>query len=160
MATQREQELYFEARNRALERLIPDNTGNNGRFMDELTEAFRDGIMAATFPNQFETQDFTRIKTETNYGFAFICGVLAKLEAVKGKHYAGSWQKRGEPVVLSNVQRKLDRLDQLLNTDSTAGENLSQTLGDGAVYSVKWLTLRAELDPEEFIKWVEEVRNL
>jgi hypothetical protein len=157
MATERENEIYFAARDRALERHVEGTS-----LYEEAASGFHAGLhMTDRTSDGYSFSDIVeKIKTETNFGFGFICGVLARLEAVKGKHYAGSWQKRGEPGVLANVHRKTDRLEELINTDSQAGENLSQTLGDGAVYAIKWMTLRAELDPEEFLKWVKEVQGL
>lgn len=112
------------------------------------------------------TKSLTRnLHSETNYTFGVICGLLAKLEAVKGKHYGASFMRRGELAgVKANVDRKFDRLEVLLDRsegeEAEKGENVTQNLGDLAVYVMKWLALRAEVAPEEFADWMEEIRKL
>lgn len=165
MADEDTTKRYFAARDRALERHV-----ESANLISEAEQGFSLGLRWATIgptgPSFAEVElDWIKekIKSENNFAFGFVCGVLSRLEAVKGKHYAGSWQKRGEDGILRNLERKVDRLDILVNeevADSTAGENLTQSLGDAAVYSMKWITLRAEIDPQEFINWVEEVRKL
>lgn len=160
MTTEREKQLYELAHERALARKT-----ERENLIPELVEAFQAGISMACGSRSDEHLRMTVngwIKSETNYAFAFICGFLCKLEALKGKHYAASWQKRGErDGALVNLQRKIDRLEVVVSGGGTGdGETPTQTLGDSAVYSTKWIVLRAELDPEEVFNWFKEVRNL
>jgi hypothetical protein len=156
MATEEETKLYLQARDRALVRYTEANA-----LMDECVAGFRAGLLYATVdpltPVQMRS---VHLQTENNFSFAFICGILARLEAVKGKGYQASWQRRGEvDGVMVNMDRKYDRLDAVVRRNST-GETTSQVLGDLAVYAIKFLTLRAEINSEELFNWIEEVRNL
>ena len=120
------------------------------------------GLVHSQVP-EFARSITRNLHPEMNYSFGVIAGVLAKLEAVKGKHYAASWMKRGELVgAKANLDRKFDRLEVLMGHDEEAakGENITQTLGDLAVYTMKWLTLRAEIAPKEVADWMEEIRRL
>jgi hypothetical protein len=155
MSADKTNELYFQARDRALERLV-----EGGDFLDQCMKGFEHGLLASQ--NEMLESDFVNIKSESNYGFGYVLGVLAGLEAVKGKHYAASWQKRGELLgALPNVQRKHDRLETVMSNPpvSLAGESITETLGDLAVYAAKWAVLRAELTPEEFKKWIKGIVN-
>ena len=83
MATLKEQDLYFAARNRALERHVETNA-----LQEELEEGFSRGLAAAN-PSYAGSEAYDptkymdRIKTETNFGFGFVLGVMARLEAIK-----------------------------------------------------------------------------
>ena len=99
-------------------------------------------------------------KVETNEGFAVVCGILARLEAVKGKGYLASFMKRGTESVWANIERKYDRLDNIINNGLEGKGDAITNLGDLAVYCIKEITRRSELYPDEFKKWIEEVRSL
>lgn len=150
------QDLYFAARDRALARHI-----ERIEFVQEAHPSFMEGLQGA-FDRITATDLAADVVTETNQGFAIVCGLLARIEAVKGKHYAASWEKRGESGVFANVARKFDRLDNLLGHEEgdDGGENVTQTLGDLAVYSLKWLCRRAMTHPLEFEKWIKEIQAL
>ncbi len=159
MPSEKETQLYFQARDRALIRHVEGN-----EFYDECLSGFKAGLAASdgnlSDGNIFDKALADKLKSESNFAFCFVLALLSKMESVKGRSYGSSWQKRGEVGVLPNLMRKIDRLDTLLGSPTDAGENLSQTLGDAAVYSAKWLLLRAEIDPKEFSDWVLEVQNL
>jgi hypothetical protein len=150
MPTQRETELYFEARNRALERVV---SGKD--FLSDVERGIAHGIRAADI---LEIGD-APLAPETNYGFAFVCGVLAKLEAVKGKSYEASWMKRGDESIFANIQRKYDILDARFHGNNV-GESRVTNLADLAVYCVKEICRQAQLNPDEVKSWLEEVRKL
>ena len=159
--------LYEDAKQRALAR---DAKGKE--FLAQSMEGFAAGVMVADFKNRewWSEEGYDpdyldelrgRIQTETNYAFCFVLGVLAKLEAVKGKAHLASWQKRGEPEVLASIQRKFDRLDAIISLGETGGdETLTQNLAALSVYALKMVTLRAETTPDEFKSWVQEVQGL
>jgi hypothetical protein len=151
MAIRSDVDLYIEARNRALERLV------EGReFEAEVIQALKQGLVVA----EDNTSVIPPVLTETNHGFAFILGVLTRLEAKKGRSYGASWIKRGErDGALANVSRKHDRIAEIVTQDSP-GESLTTTLADCAVYCIKWAARRAETHPEEFLDWLKEVQNL
>jgi len=161
MATEKERDLYFAARNRALERHIEEED-----LMVEAVDAYRAALVVALkeVPSLNLTHYVSSLKSESERGFPAVCALLTKLEAVKGKAYAASWQKGGElGSIFQNVQRKYDRIDNWFlqgGQSVPARESLTQTLGDAAVYIVKWLVLRAELAPEEFEAWVYEIQAL
>ena len=120
------------------------------------------GLVHSQVP-EFSKSVTRNLHPEMNYTFGVLCGVLAKLEAVKGKHYAASWMRRGELAgAKANLDRKFDRLEVLMGHDEEAaeGENITQTLGDLAVYALKWISLRAEIAPKEVADWMEEIRRL
>jgi len=156
--SEEERKLYFGARDRALLRLV-DNV-----IMEEQCDGwYRQGLLAATNQAELSATSLDFVEVETNAGFAFVCAFLSRLEAVKGKGYTASCFKRGEKDgMLVNLQRKFDRIENLMQLSSPAdgGETLSQTLGDLAVYATKWLIAQAELRPNEFKAWLEEVRRL
>jgi len=152
----RDTDLYFQARDRALERTIEDKT-----FLIEASKAFQEGIAVAQNRNispQELRQIVEGLKSETNYAFAFLCGVVSRLEALKGKSYRASWQKRGMSSAFMNLQRKYDRIDNIINLNGEdVGENLTSQLADTAVYSLKMTTFQAETNPEEVVNWLLEV---
>jgi hypothetical protein len=152
-AIRMEQNLYEKAKERASNRLA-------GNVFLDAASAFQKGLTLGLAPNFNEVNLFEKIQSETNYGFSFVCGLLAALEAKKGKHYAASWMRRGEAGALANMQRKFDRLEVLTGQQSREGETLSEQLGDLAVYAIKWTVLRNEISPEEFRKWVDEIAKL
>lgn len=148
--------LYEEAKKRAIARDTEE--------FDGIRNGFEDGISAVTHRGGIDRRRWlevivSRIKSESNYGFAFVCGMLCKLEAVKGKHYQASWQKHGETNAFANMSRKTDRLEAIMSGQQ-GGENLSQTLGDAAVYAIKWIVLRNEINPEEFLGLLTEILSL
>src|SRR5579885_1070431 len=98
-----EQALYQEAKIRLSTRII------DGRdFIANSGESFIDGLrfgQAINGPNDLHAHFdilLEKIKSETNEGFAIVCALLAKVEAVKGKGYQASWQKRGMAGALAN----------------------------------------------------------
>jgi hypothetical protein len=121
------------------------------------------GVNAAS--TAFAKYDF-RLEgiVETTLGFSTVCGILAVLEAKKGKRYAASCFKRGDAGMWSHIDRKRDRLEQALffEQKGLAGspEGDIEQLADLAVYSIKWLTERMETQPEEFVKFVQRIRDL
>lgn len=160
MTSPLEQKLYFEARNRCMERIVEDIA-----LTTKSTEFFRHGLGIASGlrsisdvanPIEFLLRNS---KVETNEGFAIICGILARLEAVKGKSYQASWMKRGEESVFHNMARKFEIIEARMH-GSKVGEGLLTNLGDLAVYCIKEIQRQSELYPEEFKKWIEEVRSL
>lgn len=156
----RERELYFAARNRALERLTDQNS-----LIHDSQEGFEAGIAAACGSiSSEELLELVKrnVAAESTWSFSFICGFLVRMEAIKGRQYLASWMKKGEKHgALVNVQRKMDRLDAaILLGDNSVQETITETLGDQAVYDIKWLALRAEIDFEQFINWLEEIRKL
>jgi hypothetical protein len=156
MPSELEVKLYHEARDRALTRLVEGNT-----FRAECETGFSWGLAASEgfLSNAAKLELVEKLKSESNFAFSFVCGLLCKMESVKGRSYAASWQKRGErDGAMVNVQRKFDRLESALQ--GTQGETLTQTLGDMAVYAAKWTVLRAEISPEEFAVWMEEIATL
>ena len=160
MTSQPEQKLYFEARNRAMERVVEDIA-----LTTKSSEYFRHGlgmtsglhpVWGENDPISFMTQNS---KVETNEGFAIVCGILARLEAVKGKSYQASWMKRGDESVFANMARKFEILDAKMH-GLDLGETRTTNLADLAVYCIKEIQRQSELNPEEFKKWLEEVRSL
>jgi hypothetical protein len=156
--------MFSEARNRAVIR--PTDYFN---LSIEAAKGFGDGMAVAYELVPLTPTTMRRIETESAYAFAFVCGMLCKVEAVKGKHYAAVWQKRGDASALDNVLRKANRAEQVVELAKIApdralspddGESLSETLGDGTVYSIKWLTWRKEYDPAEFQSFVQKVQLL
>lgn len=164
MLTEKEKELYFQARDRALERHV-----EGVEFHREMIDGFATGLEATDPKNPANSDpkyglDLTaiigKIKSETNFGFAFMMGVLCRLEAAKGKQYSASWQKQGEESAFYNLSRKYDRLEALHSSKAEGGDNHADTLADMAVYAAKWNILRCEIDPAEFEKWILYVRGL
>jgi hypothetical protein len=158
MTSPREQELYFKARNKSLERMV------EGReFRSECLSAFLNGLETAEGYTSGTSSPLEKVlsdtSVETNIGFCIVAGMLTKLEAVKGKGYQASWMRRGNESVLHNIQRKYDLIEARLSGNHT-GESLVTNLADLAVYCIKEMTRQAELDLEGFRKWVEEVRSL
>ncbi len=155
-----QQKVYFEARNRALERIV-----EGGEFRRAASTSFLDALLTVEAHQADIEGLLCRVLPESTEGFSAVCGVLVKLEAEKGKYYAASFFRRGEKDgIKPNVDRKYDRIDNLVNhpeaSESKAGESMTQTLGDLVVYCIKWMTIRAVLAPEEFEAWVREVTNL
>jgi hypothetical protein len=156
MTSPREQELYFEARNRAMERIADDRMSDSNRWF------INGSSYALGFDHFSEETIIKNVKSETNEAFALVCGLLSKVEAVKGKGYLASWQKRGlAEAHKAHLSRKFDRIDAILvGGAEEGGESLTSNLGDLAVYAIKMIAFRAELKPEEFRAWLVEVRNL
>lgn len=155
----RDRDLYFEARDRALTRAI-----DNEEFRLEAADAFQAGIRVVQ-DKHITDEELLRIvmklKSESNYAFSFLCGAIARLEAVKGRHYAASWQKRGMMSAFMNFQRKYDRIDNIINLNSEdGGENLTSQLADQAVYSLKMMTFLAETKNVEVVSWLKEIITL
>ena len=163
MARKSNEEMYFEARNRALSRLTEGK-----QFRDQSVEGYEKGLTAVLGNGEIPMEILSFICTESNLSFSIVIGILAKLEAVKGKRYGASWQKRGEPGILANVTRKVDRLDVALQeqedrehgVELPPGESICESLADGAVYCIKWLCRRAQTNPDEFHTWLEGVQKL
>lgn len=159
MTSVSEQELYFQARNRCLERLVGGNS-----FRSECLSWFLDGIeliesealrrLTSTPPDVV----VKNILSETNSGFSTLCGVLAKFEAVKGKGYQASWMKKGSESIVANIQRKFDLVDARMHGNEV-GEGLITNLADLAVYCIKAIAWKAELSPDEMQVWLKEVRK-
>jgi hypothetical protein len=160
MASEQEKNAYFAARDRAIERKAQGMT-----LYMEACEGFQSGLNMTdpmTADPHALSDYIDRVKSESNFGFGFICGVLCRLEAAKGKQYQASWQRQGEESAFYNTGRKFDRLEALRSPTSEIqkGDNYADTLGDLAVYASKWNLLRAELHPKEFEKWILYVRGL
>lgn len=149
-----QEERYFLARNRALERSIRAIEMNR-----EVLGAFRDGLQV-TEGLLDPAECLAKCLPETNYGFALLCGLLSRLEALKGQHYGASWMKRGELGIHANVARKFDRLEELMQDVGEEGESIGVTSGDLAVYAIKWMTYRAEFIPAEILSIVAECLKL
>lgn len=72
--------------------------------------------------------------------------LLAHLEAVKSASYGDSWKKYGELLsILPNILRKVDRIEALTaGARATRDESLWDTVGDCAVYAIKYLGWQME----------------
>jgi hypothetical protein len=75
---------------------------------------------------------------------------MIELHRRKTNDYGAAWKKRGEVLsVLANIARKVDRLETVANRDvATRDEPILDTYIDLLVYSLKYETLLADLDPE------------
>ena len=156
MVSEKETKLYYEARNRCLERIV-----KGGQLLEESVIGFDNGIRLATEGRDLTLGMADKVLSETNFGFALTAGVCAGIEAKKGKGYMASWQKKGMPGALSNMQRKMDRIDAIVSSGNTeGGESLTTNLADLAVYCLKSIALQKELNPIEFAEWIEEARSL
>lgn len=83
-------------------------------------------------------------------------GVVEELrEAIRVLHrrkdaaYRNAWKKRGEVVsILANIARKLDRIENVIDgAPATQDESILDTAIDMLVYSLKYQTFLADLDP-------------
>lgn len=151
---------YTEAKLKAVSRTTKGN-----ELSEDCLAGFRMGMgLVHSQVPEFARSVTRNLHPEMNYTFGVLCGVLAKLEAVKGKHYQASWMKRGELAgAKANLDRKFDRLEALMSQADegvSKGENITQTLGDLAVYALKWISLRSEIAPKEVSDWMEEIRKL
>ena len=123
-------------------------------------EAFREGYCCVP------SGSILSLRSEDDFSFSKVCGILALIEAKKGKYYQASWQRQGLNSAFFNLRRKFDRLEVLvdaLNAGESTGsqsENILETLGDAAVYAIKTIVLLSEADPDELQKWLEEVRQI
>lgn len=157
-----ETELYEEAKARCFTR----PTSGSG-MVNESLAGFLDGIrhvqnMDGRNDDQCKEENlFPRVLSESNDGFAIICGMMAVLEAKKGVGYKASWQRRGSKGVFTNIARKFDRIQNImeLNLEDDT-ENLCTNLADLAVYCIKEISRRREMNPKEFAVWVKEIREL
>lgn len=150
MVSEKETELFNEARNRCLER-----STKGMELIRDSQRGFTEGIQVSEGAPRF-----LEILSETNYGFAFVAGVCASIEAKKGKGYKASWQRRGMEGAKANIDRKYDRLTAIMEGEDSEGESLTTNLADLAVYCMKAIALQRELKPEEFNTWLEEARSL
>lgn len=158
MISEREQQEYFAARDRSVTRIV------SARELEiEAVPAFLHGLRVASKLIPVDRAlDTSLVVPESTFGFNFVLGLCARMEAVKGKQYAGSWMKRGEKDgALVNVQRKFDRLEQAILHPEIGGDDTAcDTMGDGLVYYGKWLTLRARTHPAEFENWMMSIMKL
>jgi hypothetical protein len=155
-------QLYNEAYKRAEERSIDGLS-----LMTQSIVAFRIGMQVALGQEHLIdipsiVEKLKDVKSETNFGFAFVCGVMAVLEAIKGKGYKASWQAEGEDSALYNIKRKYDRLKAQKGTEPGAlsFEDRPTTAADLAVYGIKLTTWFNEFDPVSFKAWIKEVQQL
>lgn len=78
--------------------------------------------------------------------------LLDRLHRPKDRAYGDAWRKRGEVLgIFANIARKVDRLSLAraeVRMETT--ENLLDTVADLAVYSGKYLTWLAEVQPVPF----------
>jgi hypothetical protein len=159
MASKAEQDAYFAARNRAMERIV-----EGPKFQAELTDSFSHTLYLLQHSDPNVRVAAELIEPETNVGFAMILAGLARVEAIKGKGYLASCFKRGmQGGLLPNLERKMDRVSALINDNAKnegGGESLTENLADLAVYAIKGITLQSTLNPEEVEKWIEGVKNL
>lgn len=156
--TNEETKQYIEARNRALKRVT-----DTERFAIECVEPFKTLFFHNAHDDILDAKVSSHLLAlpETNDGFCRICGLLAIIQAKKGKAYAASWMKRGMAGALANLQRKYDRIDNIINLNSEdRTESLTSQLADMAVYAILMLQLRAQISPEEFERWLREVSAL
>jgi len=151
--------LYQEATKRAESRHIDPRS-----LLDECRSGFVYGMEAALGKMIKEEVEYYLqfIRSESNIGFAFVCGVMAVLEAIKGRGYKASWQGEGEDSALANIKRKYDRLKALKGTEPGAlsFEDRPTTAADLAVYAVKFTTWFNEFDQEGFKAWIKEVKYI
>ena len=155
-------QLYEKAKDRALARFTL-----NTEMVAESHCAYLDGLRYVHGMNgEFdllasEKSLFPRIVSESNEGFAILCAMLAKVEAVKGKGYLANWQENGLKSALDNMRRKFGRVKTIIEHDSdSGGESLTENVADLAVYSIKTLSYLNELNPKEVLQWAEGIRNL
>lgn len=125
-------------------------------------EVFHDGYTCA----MYDVAAIPTLRSEDDFSFSRVCGILALIEAKKGRYYQASWQRRGLDSAYENIRRKFDRLEVLVAAlkagegTGSQSENILETLGDAAVYAIKTIVLLSEADPNELQKWLEEVRQI
>ena len=153
------EQMYQEATKRAEERAT-----DTASLLEQCSLGFKMGIYEALgHPLEIPSITLSLVKSETNFGFAFVCGVMSVLEAIKGKGYKASWQADGELSALPNIKRKYDRLKAMQGTlpgELALDESRPTTAADLAVYAAKLTTWFNEFDPEGFKAWIEEVKKL
>lgn len=149
---------YHNACERGLKRVVSPVRD----FNDQAVAAFKAGLGVAEGTPILGNQG---LEVETNFSFAFVCGLLCRLEAVKGKSYLASWMKRGYYGIKANLDRKWDRLEVIFEEIedegiAIAGEGLVTQCADLSVYALKLITLRAQQQPTEFQKWIDEIVSI
>lgn len=74
---------------------------------------------------------------------------VCQLHREKDAAYRDAWKKRGEVLsILANIARKVDRLEYVLDgAQTTRDESLLDTTVDLFVYTLKYQTYLADLDP-------------
>lgn len=99
---------------------------------------------------------------KTDISFEEVFATLKVLHEKKTRSYGNSWKKHGEVLgVFSNITRKRDRLVNLLaGAKATADEGLFDTFSDLCVYAGKYLTLIAELYPNQFLNKILVTRDV
>lgn len=82
-------------------------------------------------------------------GHADLRAEIRRLHREKDAIYRDSWKKRGEVInILANIARKVDRLANVPDGGpTTADESSRDTVIDLLVYSLKYQTYLADLDP-------------
>lgn len=148
------QEAYKRAEERPIDRVM----------LVECRNGFICGLSAALSDMDDESlKGFIEdIKSESNFGFAFVLGVIAVQEAVKGKAYKASWQAEGElGSILPNIKRKYDRLKALAGIEGELGSDESRitTAGDLTTYAGKFTCWLAELNPQEILPWIKTIQK-
>jgi hypothetical protein len=153
---ERVENLYNAATKRAEERKT-----DALNILSECRQGFEAGLRTALGHPSYERY-LERALSESNFGFAFVCGVMAVLEAIKGKGYKASWQAEGEDSALANIKRKYDRLKALKGTEPGAlsFEDRPTTAADLAVYGIKLTTWFNEFNPAGFKAWINEVKKI
>jgi hypothetical protein len=74
---------------------------------------------------------------------------IKSLHRQKDAAYGNSWKRRGEQIsIMANIARKVDRLEVIASGASpTQDENTLDTAIDLYVYTLKYITYLADLDP-------------
>jgi hypothetical protein len=159
MLSKLESELYEKAKQRALVR----HTSYEEMY-SESTRAYEMALAVAYaegYQDDLQEHFLKSLVSESNQTFAAVSAFLAKVEAVKGRGYTASWQKKGMLGVLSNLQRKMDRIENIITLNSEdGGESLTENLADLSVYCTKSIGLQAEIRPHEVLAWIQQVQNL
>ncbi len=133
----------------AIEYLTRDNRYRNELSLSPQENAYLQYYNAES-PNIIATSDY--------YTVDDIFRLLSVLHDKKTIIYKDSWKKHCEVVsIFANISRKYDRIESIIEGGAiaTLDETLIDTIGDLAVYSIKYLTYLAEFYTKEFQEFLK-----
>ena len=112
-------------------------------------------------------QSDTQVSTDTK-NLVKVFPLLLQLQENKGKYYGRSYCKHGHLSIFMNVERKWDRLANIMDSliqngtkdffksEGSHNETIVDTIADLATYSLLWLGYMYENHPDLIAKFISE----
>jgi hypothetical protein len=138
--------------------------------MEELIKGNKSSSVKRAVLDMLQYINGEEVINHDNQNILAVLPYLLKLQNTKERQYGRSWCKHGDISAFFNIERKYDRISNIMERaiqlgveevlssqdSSTPTETIIDTIADNGLYSLMWVGLRREINPKQFEQFLKQ----